>query len=149
MRLSKRLTVSLVILSLALILAGNWWRVFMSPWGFDHPEDFIPVQSDEPHKVFVYGTLTWAPVRWLVTGRAGSAEPAVLDNYRRDGLDLTPEPGAKVEGYILRVSSRELLRLDRYERLGIRYSREPVSLRDHSLAWVYRRLDPDLESASD
>ncbi len=87
--------------------------------------------------------------RWVVMGRAGQAEPAVLEGFRRDGLDLTEAPGERVEGEVIVVDADELERLDRYERLGIRYERVPVRLADGRMAWVYRRMSDKRLSTSD
>lgn len=123
-----------------LALAGWLWLSLLSPWTYDRPEHLTPVQQG-PHRVFVYGTLTHAPVRWLVYGRTGDPEPAVLKGYRRDALDLQEAPQGRVEGLVLTVDADELARLDRYERLGIRYDRVRVRLADGQRVWAYRRRD--------
>lgn len=118
------------------------WIQLLSPFGFEHPVDMVPQQTESGyHKVFVYGTLRFAPVRWIVKGRAGEAESHTLHGYRRSGLDIQADPSAVVDGYLLRVSTEELLRLDRYERLGIRYQRKAIELKDGGWAWVYQRID--------
>ena len=38
------------------------------------------------------------------------------------------------------MDADELSRLDRYERLGIRYERRTITLDDGTRAWVYLRL---------
>lgn len=132
----------LALLSLAglpLALAGWLWLTLLSPFGYDPPDDLAPI-AQGTHEVFVYGTLRSGLVRWLVTGRAGESRPAVLEGFRREGLDLTEAPGERVVGELLRVSAEELARLDRYERLGIRYERVRLPLADGREAWVYRRL---------
>ncbi|MDZ7852910.1 MAG: gamma-glutamylcyclotransferase family protein [Halomonas sp.] len=123
-----------------LVLTGWLWLSMLSPWTYDRPDHLNPVQEG-PHRVFVYGTLTHAPIRWLVYGRAGEPEPAALEDFERTGLDLSPAPGARVEGLLLRVKAEELERLDRYERLGIRYERVRMTLSDGRRVWVYQRLD--------
>ncbi|MDW7745117.1 gamma-glutamylcyclotransferase family protein [Halomonas sp.] len=123
-----------------LALAGWLWLSLLSPWTYDRPDHLAPVQEG-PHRVFVYGTLTHAPVRWLVYGRVGDPEPAVLEGYRRNDLDLEKAPRGEVEGLVLTVDAGELARLDRYERLGIRYDRVQVTLADGRRAWAYRRRD--------
>ncbi|TDR57405.1 gamma-glutamylcyclotransferase (GGCT)/AIG2-like uncharacterized protein YtfP [Halomonas ventosae] len=122
-----------------LALAGWLWLSLLSPWTYDRPDHLAPVQEG-PHRVFVYGTLTHAPVRWLVYGRVGDPEPAVMEGYRRNDLDLEEAPGGELEGLVLTVDAGELARLDRYERLGIRYERVRQTLADGRKAWVYRRL---------
>lgn len=115
------------------------WVVLLSPFGYQAPKDLPPVTPGE-HQVFVYGTLRFGIVRWLVYDRWGDPEHAVLSGYRRDGLDLEKETGARVEGYLLSVDAEELRELDRYERLGIRYRRVKVTLASGDSVWVYRRL---------
>ncbi|SEK23104.1 gamma-glutamylcyclotransferase family protein [Halomonas daqiaonensis] len=127
-----------------LVLAAWLWLSMLSPWTYDRPDHLDPVQEG-PHRVFVYGTLTYAPIRWLVYGRAGDPELAVLEGFERTGLDLSPAPEARVEGLLLRVNAEELERLDRYERLGIRYERVRQALTDGRQAWVYRRLPTEID----
>lgn len=125
-----------------LIAAGYLWLVLFSPFTYERPAELAPIAAGE-HRVFVYGTLRHAPIRWLVYGRAGDPEEATLEGFRRDGLDLVPAPGGLVEGLMLRVEADELARLDRYERLGVRYERTRVDLTNGMRVWVYRRRSPD------
>ncbi|WP_445157702.1 gamma-glutamylcyclotransferase family protein [Halomonas sp. E14] len=132
-----------IVLSLLVLLLGalSWlWLTMLSPFTYDRPAH-LPEVDEGPHAVFVYGTLRLAPVRWLVMGRAGETEPAVLAGFRRDGLDLVEAPGERTAGELVIVSAEELEQLDRYERLGIRYQRVPLQLADGRTAWVYRRLN--------
>ncbi len=131
----------LVIISVAGLLgiAGWIWLTMLSPWFYERPDDLADIEQ-RTHQVFVYGTLRYAPVRLVVMGSFGDPEKAVLEGYQRNGLDLSPQPGRKVEGLLLRVEADELARLDRYERLGVRYERVEITLEDGSRAWVYLRL---------
>lgn len=131
----------LVIISAAGLLgiAGWIWLTMLSPWFYERPDDIADIEQ-RTHQVFVYGTLRYAPVRLVVIGSFGNPEKAVLEGYQRNGLDLSPQPGSKVEGLLLRVDADELARLDRYERLGVRYERVEITLEDGSRAWVYLRL---------
>ena len=131
----------LVIISAAGLLgiAGWIWLTMLSPWFYERPDDLADIEQRN-HQVFVYGTLRYAPVRLVVMGSFGNPEKAVLEGYQRNGLDLSPQPGSKVEGLLLRVDADELARLDRYERLGVRYERVEITLEDGSRAWVYLRL---------
>lgn len=131
----------LVIISAAGLLgiAGWIWLTMLSPWFYERPDDLADIEQ-RTHQVFVYGTLRYAPVRLVVMGGFGNPEKAVLEGYQRNGLDLSPQPGSKVEGLLLRVDVDELARLDRYERLGVRYERVEITLEDGSCAWVYLRL---------
>ncbi|TDV94780.1 gamma-glutamylcyclotransferase family protein [Vreelandella neptunia] len=139
----KRLLIlsSMVLLS----LAGWLWLTMLSPWFYERPDD-LPAIEQRTHQVFVYGTLRYAPVRLVVMGSFGAPQDAVLEGYQRNGLDLSPQPGSNVEGLLLRVDAEELARLDRYERLGVRYERMTVTLGDGTRAWVYLRL-PERQNA--
>lgn len=136
----------LVVSGLGLISIAGWlWLTMLSPWFYDRPDE-LPDIEPRTHQVFVYGTLRYAAVRLVVMGSFGSPEEAVLEGYQRDGLDLSPQPASRVEGLRLQVDALELARLDRYERLGIRYERVKKTLNDGSSAWVYLRL-PEEHSA--
>ncbi|PMR70640.1 gamma-glutamylcyclotransferase family protein [Halomonas heilongjiangensis] len=129
----------LTLLGLPLAVAGWLWLTLLSPFTYDPPDD-LPAIAEGRHEVFVYGTLRAGLVRWVVIGRMGESEPAVLEGFRREGLDLSEAPGERVEGEVIEVSATELARLDRYERLGLRYERVVLPLADGREAWVYRRL---------
>lgn len=126
-------------ISAPLLIIAYLWLTMLSPLTYERP-DHLPEISAGEHQVFVYGTLRYPLIRWWVYGRAGNPEPAVLEGYRRSGLDLEPAPDGRVEGLLLVVDQDELARLDRYERLGIRYAREAKRLDDGEVAWVYVRL---------
>lgn len=134
----RLLALPLVIAPLGVV--GWLWLILLSPWTYDRPEHLSPVQAG-PHRLFVYGTLRYAPIRWLVYGRTGDPERVVLPGYRREGLDLVVDQGSRVEGLLLRLDAEELSRLDRYERLGYRYERIRVTLADGRQVWSYRRLE--------
>ncbi|SEM21224.1 gamma-glutamylcyclotransferase family protein [Halomonas caseinilytica] len=130
------------LLSLCLApfaIAAWFWLTWLSPWTYERP-DSLPAIAHGEHHLFVYGTLRYAPVRWLVYGRSGDPQPVELNGYQRQGLDLVPSEEDSVEGLMLTVDEEELARLDRYERLGIRYYREEITLSNGQRAWVYRRL---------
>ncbi|MGM0634381.1 MAG: gamma-glutamylcyclotransferase family protein [Pseudomonadota bacterium] len=134
----------LILLSTGLAIVVTpliFWLIMLSPLTYKYPDDWRMPDSDRSHPVFVYGTLTAAPVRWLVMGRTGDPEQYTLEGFERQGLDLRKSEESRVEGLLLEVSASELRRLDRYERLGIRYERVRVPLDDDGRsAWVYRRL---------
>lgn len=127
------------------IIAVYLWVMLVAPFGYQYPEAYYPPQDSaamevgDPQRVFVYGTLRYRLVRGLIIRGASDPRPAVLKGYKRQGLDIQPQPGASVEGLLLTVNAGQLRRLDRYERLGVRYEREQVRLEDGTLAWVYRR----------
>lgn len=127
----------LAVLMLPLYL---WW-ILLSPWGYAPPVG-LPPYTEGPHAVFVYGTLRHDLLRCIVVGRQVASAPVRLPGYRKIGLDLRPAAGESVAGERFIVSTPELRRLDRYERLGIRYERIKLSLADGTRAWVYLRVKP-------
>lgn len=130
-----------VLITAFMVLTGYLWFTFVSPFGYQAPDDLAKIGSSSTHRVFVYGTLRKPWVRWLVTGRAGESEPALLPGHRKQDLDVKPAPGNMAEGEVIEVSADELQRLDRYERLGVRYERIRLKLHDGSEAWVYRLME--------
>lgn len=125
----------------AAMVAG--WFTWISPYGYTPPADLAAIAPDRDHRVFVYGTLRQPLVRRLVTGRWIDTREAILPGFVQRGLDLERQEGARTEGEAFTVGARSLGRLDRYERLGIRYERIPATLASGEQAWVYLRLPPD------
>lgn len=140
MRWPHRIAAGLV--TALVVIVVSLWLTLLSPFGYTPPEGLPPIPDGETHEVFVYGTLRSATVRRVVIGRRTDVQPARLEGFRRAHLNIEPAPAEHVEGMILEVDSEELRRLDRYERLGIRYERVRLTLADGSDAWVYRRLTP-------
>ncbi|MDQ2075936.1 gamma-glutamylcyclotransferase family protein [Marinimicrobium sp. ABcell2] len=126
--------------ALILVAAFYLWFVLLSPFGHQPPEGYPAIDPTREHKVFVYGTLRNPLVRLVVMGSMGDPRPATLPGYRKQGLDLAVEPGSATEGLVFIVTVEQLRRLDRYERIGIRYERFEYTLEDGTRAWVYRRL---------
>ncbi len=120
-------------------MAGWLWLTMLSPWFYERPDSVAEVEP-RTHQVFVYGTLRYWPVRWVVMGASGDPSEARLPGFERRGLDLSPNPAAHVEGLLLTVTADQLERLDRYERLGVRYNRIKQPLANGQQAWVYVRL---------
>lgn len=132
-----------------VLLAGFYlWFTLLSPFGFQIPEEYAEIDAHRDHRVFVYGTLRSPWVRRLVMGRSGTAQPARLPGYTKEALDLVPDAEGVTEGYTITVSAEELRRLDRYERLGVRYERFKMELEDGTSAWVYRRMPQSLAPSS-
>ncbi len=129
----------LLIGILTLIVPSYLWFTLLSPWGYSPPPGLLPIAPGE-HRVFVYGTLRYSLVRWLVIGRSPESYTATLPGFQKEGLDLAVDAESRVNGDLFYVSADELKRLDRYERLGIRYRRVEVELADGNTAWVYRRI---------
>lgn len=127
---------------LAVALCGVV-ALILGAWGW-YGNQTLCAQGDD--RVFAYGTLTYAPVRFAVTARWLDTQTALLDGYIKDGLDVRPQSGALVEGVVFEVDERVLARLDRYERLGVRYERYEVELQDGTTAWIYRRIHAQKEA---
>lgn len=125
---------------LPLLLVSYWWLIWQSPWLFQPPLDLPALDDRETHQVFAYGTLKSPFVRLVVTRRISQGEAAQLEGFERQGLDIVRSEGAVTEGILFQVSVDELRRLDRYERLGIRYQRKELELRDGQVAWVYQLI---------
>ncbi len=125
----------------ALLIAGWLWFALLSPWGFTLPPDQTAPGAEVQQRVFVYGTLRMGWVRWMVIGRSVPVEMSSLPGYRKQGLHVEPSADDVVHGEVLVVDAMELRRLDRYERLGVRYERVDKTLLDGSRAWVYQRID--------
>lgn len=128
-------SISALLLTFTLFV----WLTWFSPLGYV-PPDNLPYIEDKTHHVFVFGTLKSPWVRLLVMGRMGEAEPEQLPGMRRDGLNVVPDPSHSTPGYVIRVTAEELARLDYYERVGVRYERIQMLLKDGRVVWVYRRL---------
>ncbi|UYO74448.1 gamma-glutamylcyclotransferase [Halomonas qinghailakensis] len=137
MKWLKRLAALGILLTVGS--AGWLWLTMLSPWFYERPAH-LPVIEQRTHHVFVYGTLRYSPVRWVVMGSSGNPQPARLEGFTKEGLDLAPDANSVVEGLRLAVTADQLARLDRYERLGIRYERIKQTLSDGSRVWVYVRL---------
>jgi gamma-glutamylcyclotransferase (GGCT)/AIG2-like uncharacterized protein YtfP len=143
MSLPGRRGLALILPLILLVGALYLWLEVLRPIGYPPPPEWATLEPGRTHHVFVYGTLRYPLVRWLVYGRTGEPVPARLPGYRKQGLDIKADPSATVEGLRLTVSNAELRALDRYERLGIRYRRLRVTLDDGGTAWVYQRIEPD------
>ncbi|WP_110687318.1 gamma-glutamylcyclotransferase family protein [Salinicola aestuarinus] len=127
--------------------AGYFWYTFMGPYGYERPEGVAVDERVSQQEVFVYGTLRNDLLRWVIMGTPADTREATLSGYRRQELDIQPASGAKVEGEVLTVSPEALEALDRYERLGVRYTRDTVKLEDGHSVWVYKRLPADVTDA--
>ena len=146
-RLSKSGLYAAGVAGVVLFMSVTW-RFVVMPRTFDLPEPDMSqaVALEETFdeagrtRLFVFGTLKSPVVRWLVTGSRIASQPAKLHGYSRHGLDIRENDDAVVHGLLLRVTERQLRRLDRYERLGTQYHRFQVVLADGEPAWVYQRL---------
>lgn len=138
----RRLAKWLLILLIAAIAlgAGGFWYTFISPYGYHPAEPAIIDERIAGQDVFVYGTLRQDWLRWIIMGTPLDKREATLQGYRRQDLDILAQPNGQVPGDVLTVSPAALKALDRYERLGVRYTRESVRLADGTPVWVYTRL---------
>lgn len=127
-----------------MVFTAWLWLSLLSPWMYSPPPGLPVIDESAEHRVFAYGTLRFSALRWLVVGRRTPSQPALLPGFRKEGLDVQPARDAQTRGGVLgevfEVSPEELRRLDRYERLGVRYERIAITLDDGQEAWVYRRL---------
>ncbi len=126
------------VLAAAGGLLFAWW-VWLGPYGHTLPDPLPGAGEADSYPIFAYGTLRNPFVRWLIIGRRVDTHPAALPGYRKEALDVLPDPDSTTEGIVFEVDLTELRRLDRYERLGTRYERVRLPLENGS-AWVYRRL---------
>jgi gamma-glutamylcyclotransferase (GGCT)/AIG2-like uncharacterized protein YtfP len=144
MRLTKTRRWLLALFAVGLLLPPLWlWHNLLSPWGYTAPAHLSVIDPGREHKLFVYGTLTHGWVRRLVTGEQIESTAASLSGFRHEGLDLVADPNAVTQGELLSVTPESLRRLDRYERLGIRYERILVPLTSGEQVWVYMRIRAD------
>jgi gamma-glutamylcyclotransferase (GGCT)/AIG2-like uncharacterized protein YtfP len=97
--------------------------------------------------LFVYGTLYDKQVQLTLLGHTLIGVPDVLLKYTRN-IELfppypvaMPDAGGYVNGWVLRVTPEELVKLDEYE--GENYIRIRVRLASGIEAWVYRG-NPDI-----
>lgn len=127
------------VLVVALLLTIWIWPVYLPPVT-PAMEEAQAELDNGPHRVFGYATLTNPLVRLIVVGQPVPSSAARLPDMRREGRDISPAPGAVLEGRVFETDDAGLLRLDRYERLGERYRRDVMTLGDGSRAWVYRLL---------
>lgn len=125
---------------LPLLLVSYWWLIWQSPWLYQPPVDLPALDDRETHLVFAYGTLKSPLVRLIVTRRISSGEPARLEGFERQALDVEPNADSHVDGIVFEATPEELRRLDRYERIGIRYERREHQLDTGQTAWVYHLI---------
>lgn len=127
------------IFFLILLMVGFWW-IWLNPYSFTFSDTTLNIDQEAEHRVFAFGTLTNPFVRTLVIFGYVPTEPGTLEDYQRHRLDLLPKEGATTNGRVFYVTARQLRRLDRYERVGVKYERYLYTLSDGKPAWVYRRI---------
>lgn len=97
--------------------------------------EITPVTTTE--NLFVYGSLTSPLIRLYACQCITDESTAVLNGYKKVGLNIVPDLASKVNGKLLQVTPVELERLDTYENTPHNYKRIEVQLTDGVNAWVY------------
>lgn len=93
--------------------------------------------------MFVFGTLMNKETLLYLGVSPIQKEDAVLEGYRKDGLNIVPTENSVVNGHYFQVDQSELQKLDRYERLDSEwgYHRFLVNVRIGNVwkrAYVYQ-----------
>jgi len=93
-------------------------------------------RQEQPHSLFVYGTLQNNLIRYYACRCLVPETPVTLPGYQKVGLNIVPAENGFVPGSILRVSTVHLERIDRYENIPRKYRREQITI-DGESHWVY------------
>jgi len=99
-------------------------------------------------RVFVYGTLMDAEVRRMVLGHPKEMLKDALAGHQKNGLNIIESsiPQIYVIGGVIEVDDEEMETLDGYEGVAYRlYQRKNVTLESGKEAWVYQKVNPDVE----
>lgn len=94
-------------------------------------------------KIFSYGTLMFSDIQQKLFRRIILGEKDILKGYRKISINIDNEiypaivydQKSEVRGFVLEVTSDELLKTDIYE--GEEYLRKKVTLISGLEAWVY------------
>jgi len=95
----------------------------------------VPHQ-EEPHSLFVYGTLQNNLIRYYACRCLVPETPVTLPGYQKVGLNIVPVENNSVSGSILHISTTHLERIDGYENIPQKYRREQIVI-DNETHWVY------------
>jgi len=98
------------------------------------PNALLP--PEQPHSLFVYGTLKNNIIRYYACSCLVPQTPVVLSGYKRIGLNIVPSADDFVAGSILQVSTAQLKRIDRYENVPKKYTRQRMTINGET-HWVY------------
>jgi len=107
------------------VVMGIGWYIFTAP-----------KEGERTESVFVYGTLQNPVFRAYACYCYTEGEKVTLDEYEKVNLNILPNPDEQVSGKIIKVSKKELERIDRYEDVPSNYRREQISI-DDRIHWVY------------
>lgn len=96
-------------------------------------------------KIFTYGTLMPSQNMNSVCGRdVGRSFPAILNGYKKVGLNILKDPMSSVSGTEYDVNENDLVNLDRYEGVaGGLYRRIAVTFNDGHEAIAYEKVNPE------
>jgi gamma-glutamylcyclotransferase (GGCT)/AIG2-like uncharacterized protein YtfP len=92
--------------------------------------------QDQPHSLFVYGTLQNNVIRYYACRCLVPEVPATLPEYEKIGLNIVPTANNSVPGSIINVSATQLKRIDSYENIPRKYTRETITINGET-HWVY------------
>jgi gamma-glutamylcyclotransferase (GGCT)/AIG2-like uncharacterized protein YtfP len=95
----------------------------------------VPNQ-EQRHSLFVYGTLQSNLLRYYACHCLVPETPATLRGYEKIGLNIVPSENDSVSGSILTLSTAQLERIDSYETVPRRYTRERITINGEA-HWVY------------
>jgi gamma-glutamylcyclotransferase (GGCT)/AIG2-like uncharacterized protein YtfP len=121
---SKKITCSFFI----GVLCGALGVIQVAPSVVPHQE--------EPHSLFVYGTLQNNLIRYYACRCLVPETPVTLPGYQKVGLNIVPVENNSVSGSILHISTTHLERIDGYENIPQKYRREQIVI-DNETHWVY------------
>lgn len=114
------------------VICGALMTIWISPY-------VIPTHERE-HSIFVYGTLQNNLFRYYACRCLVPQTPATLPAYKKSGLNIIPALNNSVAGSVIQVSSNELARIDNYESVPQRYTRQTVTINEQT-HWVYIKND--------
>ncbi|CUS49160.1 MAG: AIG2-like family [Idiomarinaceae bacterium HL-53] len=126
-------------LLIGITIFAAWWT-WVSPYNFTYSETTLTLEPEAEHRVFVFGTLKNPIIRSFIMRTYAPTERALLPGYQKTKLDLKPNAEANTEGVVFYATSAQLRRLDRYERVGVKYERYCYTLANGDEAWVYRLI---------
>lgn len=91
---------------------------------------------EQQHSLFVYGTLQNNFIRYYACRCLVPEVPATLPEYEKVGLNIVPTASSSVSGSIINVSAAQLERIDTYESIPHKYTRETITINGET-HWVY------------
>jgi len=99
------------------------------------------------NKLFVYGTLQESEVQIKVIGRIVDSFKDTLLGFKMSTIIINnntypiiikePKSDEKINGLVLEINTKDLIKLDEYETNA--YQRKRVNLQSGVTAWVYQK----------